>query len=267
MKRVLLGRIFADAVDSAEAVERIAALVASGRGGYVVTPNVDHVVLAETDQRLQQAYSCASLSLVDGMPLCWMASLLGHPVPEKVSGSDLIRPLCARAARERWRVYFFGAAPGVAEVASERLMREFGGLRVVGVDAPARGFNLAADMRAQALRKLRSADPNLVFVALGCPKQEIMMYEWREAMAPAVAVGIGAGLDFLAGIVRRAPPWVSRMGLEWAFRLVQEPGRLARRYLVRDLAIAGVFMRMLSLPRARRAMEFLPSSNVDAKPA
>jgi N-acetylglucosaminyldiphosphoundecaprenol N-acetyl-beta-D-mannosaminyltransferase len=251
MKRVPLGRIHADAVTFAEAIDRIAGLVAARRGGYVVTPNIDHVVLAERDDELARAYARASLSLVDGTARLWVTGLLGHRLPEKVSGADLIRPLLARGAAEGWRVYLLGGAPGVAERASAALVAELPKLCVAGVDAPPRGFERQREGREQVLARLRAARPDLVLVALGCPKQEILMRDWRDAMAPAVAIGIGAGLDFIAGQVRRAPAWMSRLGFEWAFRLAQEPRRLAYRYLVRDPAIIAVVWRSLRSRRTR----------------
>lgn len=255
MLRVRLGRLHADALTLGEALEVVAALVEAGEGGYVVTPNVDHVVLAERNARLRAAYAGASLSLVDGTPLLWLSALLRYPLPEKVSGADLVEPLMARAAIEGWRVYLLGARPGVGLVARARLIAQHPGLQVVGVDAPAQGFERNPRELGAVLARLRAAHPHLVLFALGCPKQELLMHAWREAMAPAVGLGIGAALDFVAGTVRRAPRWVSRVGLEWAYRLAQEPRRLAHRYLVRDRAIVGITWRMVRTPAAERGLE------------
>lgn len=220
----------------------------------MVTPNVDHVVLAETDLRLRAAYEQAALSLVDGMPLVWLAAAMGESLPEKISGADFVLPLLARAASEGWRVYFLGGASGVGVRARDRLVAAMPTLAVVGIDAPPLGFERDPAERAAVLARLQAVRPHVVLMALGCPKQEVLMHEWREEMTPAVALGVGASLDFLAGIRPRAPRWLSRAGLEWAFRLVQEPRRLAGRYC-RDRAIAGIAWRMLCLPHAERAYE------------
>jgi N-acetylglucosaminyldiphosphoundecaprenol N-acetyl-beta-D-mannosaminyltransferase len=250
--KATLGTIHADCVTLAEALDVISRLVAEGRGGYVVTPNVDHVVLAEEHEGLRAAYRDASLSLLDGKPLFWMSRALGQPVPEKVSGSDLVWPLMERAAERCWRVYFLGGMPGVGEAAREVLLRRLPSLQVVGMDAPPVGFERDPSALAGVLERARASRPDLVLVALGCPKQELFMHAHRVALAPAVALGIGASLDFVSGRMRRAPAWMSRAGLEWLFRLSQDPRRLATRYLVRDPAIVGVFLRMLRQPRAAR---------------
>jgi N-acetylglucosaminyldiphosphoundecaprenol N-acetyl-beta-D-mannosaminyltransferase len=247
--RLLLGGIPVDRVTAAEALDRIEALVAAGRGGAVFTPNVDHVVLAARTPELAKAYAEVELSLADGMPVVWASRLLGEPVPEKVSGSDLVVPLVERAARRGWRTYFLGGAAGVAEEAATRLQARFPGLAVAGADAPWLGLEAEDPQSAAALARLAAARPQLVLVALGAPKQEVWIHRNRAALAPAVAVGVGASLDFVAGRVRRAPRWMSRSGLEWAWRLGREPRRLWRRYLVQDPAFAMILWREL---RARR---------------
>ena len=255
MKKVRLGTIHADALTFSGALDAIAELIERGRGGYVVTPNVDHVVLAESDAALRACYAEASLSLVDGKPLLWLAQLMGEALPEKISGSDITRPLLVRAAHSGWGVYFLGAAPGVGSRAAEILKEQIPKLNIVGTDAPDLGFEKDPEKSAQTLAKLRAAKPQLVLFALGCPKQELLMQRWRTETAPAVGIGIGATLDFIAGKVRRAPPWMSEVGLEWLYRLSQDPKRLAHRYLIRDSAMLGIAWRMLRTPRERRAFE------------
>jgi N-acetylglucosaminyldiphosphoundecaprenol N-acetyl-beta-D-mannosaminyltransferase len=246
-RRVRIGRAAIDDVTMVEAVEAIVELVARQRGGFICTPNVDHVVLLEDDARLRGAYERASLVLADGMPILWASRLLGAPLREKVSGSDLMEPLLLRAAEERWRVYLVGGGEGVAERAAARLKTEAPGLEIVGIDA--RVIDLDADHDGAALDPLVAgivaARPDLVLVALGCPKQEIVMDRIARSVRPAVCAGIGAGLDFVAGTVSRAPRWISAAGLEWLYRLAREPRRLWRRYLVRDPWFAGIVAREL----------------------
>lgn len=247
--RFVLGGIPIDRVTSAEALDRIASLVEAGRGGAVFTPNVDHVVLASKVPELARAYAAVDLSLADGTPVVWASQLLGAAVPEKVSGSDLLLPLVERAAARGWRTYLLGGAPGVADEAAARLQARFPTLVVAGSDAPRLTLDGEGDESAAALERLAAARPQLVLVALGAPKQELWIHRQRAALAPAVAVGVGAALDFAAGRVRRAPRWISRAGLEWLWRLAREPRRLWRRYLVQDPAFAAILWRAL---RARR---------------
>jgi N-acetylglucosaminyldiphosphoundecaprenol N-acetyl-beta-D-mannosaminyltransferase len=232
--RIRIGCIPVDVVDFEGALDAIDALVSSGCGGRVFTPNVDHVVQGEHDARFRAAYADASLSLADGMPLLWAARLLGTPLPAKVSGADLIWPLMRRSAERGYRVYFLGGAPNAAEVARQRLLEQLPDLKVVGTDAARVAIDGPREVQQPILRRIADAKPELLLVALGAPKQEIWSYEQRAELGSAVAIGVGASLDFIAGLVKRAPSWMSNAGLEWAFRLGQEPRRLACRYLLRD---------------------------------
>jgi N-acetylglucosaminyldiphosphoundecaprenol N-acetyl-beta-D-mannosaminyltransferase len=243
MKRVQYGKIYAHAVSLREAIDCILERVSSGQGGYVVTPNVDHVCLAETDAALVSSYDDAFLSIPDGMPLVWMSRALGLAIREKVSGSDLVEPLLEKGAARGLRIYFLGASERVNQKAKAILESRYPGLVVVGFDSPMIDLKKLDD-QAAVVGRIRSAKPQLLLVALGCPKQELWMQRFVPALPNVVGLGIGASLDFIAGEVQRAPQWMSRVGLEWAFRLFQEPKRLAHRYLVRDRAIAGIFVRM-----------------------
>jgi N-acetylglucosaminyldiphosphoundecaprenol N-acetyl-beta-D-mannosaminyltransferase len=246
-RRIELGPVPVDAVTLNVALDRIGELVVAGEGGAVFTPNVDHVVVAEENERLREAYARASLSLADGMPLIWASRLLGTPLPEKVSGSDIVSPLLERAADRGWRVYLLGGAPGVAAQARDRLLQRLPALQVVGVDAPRIDIDEPPEEREPVLERIRAAQPQLVLVGLGAPKQEIWIDQVRSTLRPAVLLGVGASLDFLAGTLPRAPRWMSESGLEWLYRLGREPGRLWRRYLLRDprflLVIAATMRR------------------------
>jgi N-acetylglucosaminyldiphosphoundecaprenol N-acetyl-beta-D-mannosaminyltransferase len=243
--RFPIGRLAVDPLTFREALDAIAGLVDAGQGGTVLTPNIDHVVLCETDARLREAYAAASLSLVDGMPVLWASRLLGGPLPEKVSGSDLILPLMKLAAERNFRVYLLGGADGVAESAARHLREVVPGLRIVGTCAPRLDEGCEPPVEGDVLARVHAARPDLILVALGCPKQEIFMHRTAARLRPAVMLGIGAGLDFWAGTARRAPRWVSAAGLEWLYRLAREPRRLWRRYLVRDPEFLWILLREL----------------------
>jgi len=207
---------------------------------------------SEASAEIRAAYADASLSLADGMPLIWASRIAGDALPEKVSGSDLVRPLLMGAARRGLGVYLLGAAPGVAQKAAGLLVEEIPGLRIVGFDSPPLGFEKDPELERRALDKMRYASPDLALVALGCPKQELLMHRWSSQDRTPVMLGIGASLDFIAGKVKRSPPWMSRIGLEWVYRIIQDPKRLARRYLIQDSAIVGIILRTLRLPKNQR---------------
>src|SRR5215471_1600302 len=211
--------------------------------------NFDHVVLAETDVEFRNAYQAASLSLADGQPLIWTSRLLGVPLPERIAGSDLVVPLMQRAGQRGWRVYLLGAGPGVALAAAEHFRTNYG-VRIAGVDAPTISTSGGPEEEV-ALQRLRSASPDLVLVALGSPKQEIWIHRVSGAIQPSVAIGVGASFDFIAGRVRRAPRWMAKSGLEWVFRISQQP-RLIRRYLFRDPKFLLILLRTMLLPRGER---------------
>jgi N-acetylglucosaminyldiphosphoundecaprenol N-acetyl-beta-D-mannosaminyltransferase len=248
-----IGRLWVDAVTFPQAVAAVERLVERKKGGRVFTPNVDHVVMAEHDERFAAAYSRADLSLADGLPLVAASGLLGVRLPERVSGSDLVVPLMERAAARDLSVYFLGGAPGVAEKARQKLLEQLPTLRVVGVDAPMINVDGTPEERAMRLKSvtdpIRAAKPDLVLVALGAPKQELFIDQVADELAPSVFLGIGASLDFIAGTVQRAPPWARKVGLEWAHRLVHDPVRLWRRYVIRDSEYPLILLRQLRQTR------------------
>ena len=205
-------------------MDRIAELVEGRAGGSVFTANVDHVVKAERNDAFRAAYGRASLVLADGKPLVWASRLLGEPLPEKVSGSDLIVPLARLAGERRWRVYVLGGQPAVATEAAAGLRDSFG-VDVVGVDSPWIGQDGHDEDGDATLARLTSAEPDVVLVAFGAPKQELWIDRFLREPRPTVAIGVGGSLDFFAGRIKRAPTWMSEAGLEWLYRLLQEPRR------------------------------------------
>jgi len=241
------------------AIHAITMLVERRRGGLVVTPNVDHLVKLEHDTALKAAYAMADLAFVDGTPLVWMSHLLATPLPERVSGSDLTLPLTRVASSRGWRVYLLGGAPGAASAAAERMRRECNAT-IVGVDTP--DISVEGDVAADdsIVARILETRPDLIFVAFGSPKQERLSVRIRDRVSPAVLVCVGVSLSFVADHLRRAPPFVSRLGLEWLFRLVHEPRRLWRRYLVDDIGIAGILWRTMRMPLAQRVKKITSSA-------
>jgi len=234
-----------DRVTFGEALDAVAELVRLRRGGTVFTPNVDHVVMADEDDRLRRAYADVDLSLADGMPVVWASRALGRPLPEKVSGSDICAPLMERAAENGWRVYLLGGGHGVAKRAASRLRAAYPGIAVVGTSSPRIDMNEPESGRRHVVEAVQKTAPDLVLVGLGAPKQELWIHESAAALTPAVLLGVGASIDFLAGTARRAPAWMSAAGLEWLHRLAVEPRRLWRRYLLRDPKFLGILLAQL----------------------
>jgi N-acetylglucosaminyldiphosphoundecaprenol N-acetyl-beta-D-mannosaminyltransferase len=254
--RVQMGSLLVDPITFDQAIERIIERAKRGEGGYVVTPNVDHVCVAQVNRSFRTAHRAAFLSLVDGTPLVWLSKLCGSPVPAKISGSDLIEPLCRAAGSHGLRVAMFGASPDALNKAHEVLLAQTPNLNVVSKEWPIyrpqpRSEPLSQDF-VDSFERLRASRPDIVFIAMGTPNQELFLGEFAECLSPAVLCGIGAGFDFLAGLKVRAPRWAQRFGLEWLVRLIQEPQRMWRRYLVRDVAIFGIAFRQIVAARSPR---------------
>ena len=219
-----------DQVTTADTLEVIRGIIASGLPHYAATANVDFVVQARGDLELRRILTEADLVLCDGMPLVWASGFLGRKLPERVTGSDLVPLLLAEAAREGWRVFFLGGTEESIAGAAQNVQAQHPALKLVGAYSPP--FRSLLEMDHEAIvQRVKAAKPDLLFVAFGCPKQEkwINMH-FRRAGVP-LSIGVGATIDFLAGTVRRAPVWMQRSGLEWVFRWLQEPRRLFRRYV------------------------------------
>ncbi|WP_236715079.1 WecB/TagA/CpsF family glycosyltransferase [Nonomuraea pusilla] len=251
--RMAVAGVWVDVVTEDDVVRLVAAELAAGRGGRIVTPNVDICRLASREPELRRLVCSAELVVADGMPLVWASRLLGTPLPGRVTGADLIWSLSELAAARGWPVYVLGGPPGVAAKAAGELTACHPQLRVCGVDAPPYGFDATREGRDRVRRKVVAARPRIVFVGLGFPRQDLLIAELREELPGAWFLGCGAAIAFAAGAVPRAPGWMRRAGLEWAFRLVGEPGRLARRYLVDDLPFAARLLGDCLLRRLRGA--------------
>jgi len=240
--RLRIGQLAIDQLSFEQAVHEIGRLVDSRQGGYVFTANVDHVVLAEDHVAFREAYSRAAISVVDGMPIVWASRALDVPLPERIAGSDLILPLMKLGAERKWRVYLLGAGPGVAEKVG-RIVSERYGVEVVGWDSPMVRTDAGDAQNDPIVARIREKDPHLLLVALGSPKQEVWISQVSAKLGPTVAIGIGAGLDFIAGTAKRAPRWIANAGFEWLYRLVNEPQRLWRRYILNDSRFATILAR------------------------
>ena len=232
--------ITVDNLTMKESLAYIDQLIRQRKNAYVVTPNVDHIVKLETDKELQEIYEHADLVLTDGKPLIWISKLYGKPIKEKVSGSDLFPLLCRLSAQKGYRMFFLGAAEGVADKAVECLKRKYEGLEVCGTYSPPKGFENNPDETDYIIESIQKLNPDILIVALGCPKQEKFIYKYKERLNVPISLGLGASLDFEAGHIKRAPKWMRESGLEWFFRILQDPKRLIKRYLIDDIKIVHI---------------------------
>jgi N-acetylglucosaminyldiphosphoundecaprenol N-acetyl-beta-D-mannosaminyltransferase len=227
---VLFGLPF-DSLTMAETLDAFEDLIARRKPALVFTPNVQRVVAARRDDSIREIYEEADLLLPDGMPLYWSSRLLRRGLKERVAGSDLIFTFCERASKRGHRVFFLGAAPGVAAQAAENLAARYPGLAVAGTYSPPFGFEADGREVDKIIALLEAARPDLLFLALGLPKEENFLWQNKGRIHVPVSIGVGGSFDFAAGRAKRAPRWIQKIGLEWFFRLVQDPARLWKRYL------------------------------------
>lgn len=250
-RRVALGSIGVHPVTAADAIATITQWATAGRSAYVVTPNVDFVCLAHHDQDYRAAVNDAALSLADGVPLTWLAAACRTPVPERIAGSDLVVPLLEAAAGNRLRVALLGASDATLDAVSAHLAARLPELDLVHRSSPWFDRGAMTAERAAAVDALAAARPQLIILGLDAVKQIELQRDLVERGVPAVSIGLGAAFQFLVGERERAPRWMQRAGMEWLHRLLGDPRRLAKRYLVRDVVFAPIALRQIWSCRIR----------------
>jgi N-acetylglucosaminyldiphosphoundecaprenol N-acetyl-beta-D-mannosaminyltransferase len=213
-----------DDVTLPETLALIEQFVAERTPHQICTVNPEFVMGAQQDQAFGDSINHATLCLPDGVGLLWAARRLGHPLRERVAGSDMVEQIAARAAQTGWRLYLLGAAPGVADRASTILQARYPGLVIAGTfpGSPALSEENAI------VERVRAACPDVLLVAFGAPAQDVWIARNQSRLQIPVTMGVGGSLDFIAGVVKRAPVWVRRIGLEWLYRLMREPWRWRR---------------------------------------
>jgi N-acetylglucosaminyldiphosphoundecaprenol N-acetyl-beta-D-mannosaminyltransferase len=221
-------------LDQDRAREFLFQALKEGRRGYVTITNVHSVSEAQRDPELKRIFNEALLATPDGMPIVWMGRLRGHPDIRRVYGPDLVLNLCNHARPFGFSHFFFGSKPGVTEELAANLQKQFPGMKIAGTFSPPfRALNEAE--RIQLRDIVRQSRPDFFWVGIGMPKQEHFMAEYMSILPEAkIFIGVGAAFDFFSGRVRQAPRWMMRLGLEWLFRLTQEPKRLWKRYFINN---------------------------------
>jgi N-acetylglucosaminyldiphosphoundecaprenol N-acetyl-beta-D-mannosaminyltransferase len=232
---------------------------------HVVTANAQFYVLAKRSVRFRRCLAKADYICADGLPIVRMCNWMGAIDVERITGVDLIPLLCERAAALDLPVYFLGGAQGSAAAAASLLMDRFPRLHVCGVGCPPKGFEESPQVLTQVVRSVAAAEPAIIFVAFGAPKQEFFIQQYIRSLGIPVAIGVGGSFELLAGVRKRAPAWAQSAGMEWAFRLVQEPRRLARRYLLGNLVFSWYALRFLLSEDALAARDALHTADYDGK--
>ncbi len=207
-----------------ETITRVAGWIAHGGPAQIATVNPEFLMRARQDASFGAVLRRAALCLPDGIGILWAAWLRGSPVRERVAGSDLVPRLAREASQHGWRVYFLGAAPGVAEAAASVLAARNSALQIAGCYAGSPD----PEEEAEIIKRVKEARADLLLVAYGAPKQDLWLGRNLDRTGAAVGIGVGGSFDFVAGVSRRAPYWMQRAGLEWLHRLIQEPSRWRR---------------------------------------
>ena len=224
-----------DAITMAEALNQVETFICERQPRLVATANAEMVMLAQEDQLLSGILNSADLVLADGAGVVWAAKRLGTGVPERVAGFDLTQELLARAAISGYRIFWLGAAPGIAETAAQNASQRYPGLITVGIHD---GYFASEDRTI--IQMVRETRPDILLCALGVPKQEKWLREHLAQLQVPVSIGIGGTFDVMAGKAKRAPVWMQRAGLEWSYRLIRQPSRL-----IRMLALPKFALRVL----------------------
>ncbi len=222
-------------VTSSELTSYLISSSRRGRGGVLLTPNLDVMRLVAKSPEAAALVSSADIRVADGVPLLWLSRLQGTPLPERVAGSDLTVTLSAALAGAELSIFLVGGAPGTADGAAERLKKMHPSLKVVGSYCPPYGYENDPEETAAIIERLAEARPDFVYVGLPFLKAAKLSRQISVALPTSWSLGVGVSFSFLTGDVQRAPRWMQRSGLEWLHRLLQEPQRLFRRYILEDL--------------------------------
>jgi exopolysaccharide biosynthesis WecB/TagA/CpsF family protein len=237
MKKVKILNIDIDSLSKRELLEKL-------KSGVVFTPNVDHIVKLQRDHEFWTAYSIADYKICDSQVIMYASKYLGTPIRQKISGSDLFPAFYDyHRSDEDIKIFLLGAGQGVAKTAQERINRKVGRNMIVGAHSPSYGFEKNEKECLEILEIINQSGATVLAVGVGAPKQEKWIYQYKDRLPNIkIFLAIGATIDFEAGNIPRAPKWMSEVGLEWLHRLLSQPKRLWKRYLVDDIAFLGLIL-------------------------
>jgi N-acetylglucosaminyldiphosphoundecaprenol N-acetyl-beta-D-mannosaminyltransferase len=241
-----------DVVDMEEALEHVSALLRSSRKGYICAAGVHGVMEAQRNVRLMEVYSRAAMTIPDGMPLAWVGRMQGHGNMQRVAGPDLMLEVFRRRQFAQATHFFYGGQWGVADELREKMQQQFPWVKIVGTYTPP--FRSLSDAEeSDLIASIAVLKPDIIWVGIGCPKQEIFMARYLPCLETKLMFGVGAAFDFHTGRIRDCADWIKRAGLQWLHRLLQDPGRLWRRYLSTIPAFLWcIALQMLKVPRYSR---------------
>ncbi|HOB45105.1 MAG TPA: WecB/TagA/CpsF family glycosyltransferase [Zoogloea sp.] len=237
--RVHLMGCAVDNLDMEETLGVVEGFIRSGRPHQHVVINVDKIVKASRDPALRQIINDCDLINADGMPVVWASRLLGKPLKERVTGVDLFEALMARAAEKGWRVFLLGAREEVVSGVAHLYPARYPGLTLAGY----RNGYWKPEDEDRVVAEIAATRPDILFVAISSPKKEAFLARYQAAMKVPFAMGVGGTFDVAVGLVKRAPVWMQKAGLEWFYRFLQEPRRMFRRYFIDDMAFVALFAR------------------------
>lgn len=236
--RVDINGLLIDRVDLIAAMRRIRTLMEIPGGHQIITVNLDFLSIAERNPLFRDTINRAELAVADGMPLVWVSRLQGDPLPQRITGVELVDQSCRIAVQTGHSIFLLGARPWVVKAAASELQARHPGLQIAGVHSPP--FRpLTPHEDQEIVSTIRQASPGFLFVAFGAPRQDLWIRAHLAELDVPIAIGVGCVFDVLAGVVRRAPSWMQQAGLEWSYRFLQEPSRLWRRYLLDDAPMLG----------------------------
>ncbi|MHB1347690.1 MAG: WecB/TagA/CpsF family glycosyltransferase [Candidatus Humimicrobiaceae bacterium] len=227
-----------------DALEEITFLIDCRKKTVVFTPNVDHVIRFNRNQKFRGIYNKADLILNDSQVLFFSSKLLAKPLKGKISGSDLLPALCKISAQKGYRIFFLGGSDDSSDIAARKLRETYKSLHIVGTLSPELGFENDISEVNKIIDEINKAEPEILFVGLGTPKQELFISKNKDRLNTILIAGIGASFEFASGRIRRAPKWMQDLALEWLFRLVKEPRRLWKRYLFSNTLFIMLFVKL-----------------------
>lgn len=231
-----------DMISMEQALAAIEKMIDNGKPNQIITLNAEIVYSAQKDRGLREIINSAQMVTPDGIGIVWAARSLGCKIKDRVTGIDLVHRLCQLAATKGWKVFFFGAAPGVAELAAQKLTGEYPGLNICGC----RDGYFADGDEENIIKEIKQQTPDILLVALGAPKQEIFIKKHKNKLGVPVCLGVGGSFDVLSGIKLRAPKVFIKLNLEWFYRLLSEPSRFRRQLALPKFALMIIKQKYIS---------------------
>ena len=223
MRVEILG-VGVDSLTMSQAVERVQDLIKRRENSIVATANAEMLMMATQDTELRDILNAAELVVADGAGTVWAANYLGYEIPERVAGADLVQEIMKISPRQDYKIFLFGAAPGIAEKVKLKAEEIYPGIKIVGVR---NGYFTAAD-EPEIIAQIRKSQADILLAALGVPKQEKFLSRHKSELNVPVSIGVGGTFDVMAGVVKRAPLWMQKAKLEWLFRALLQPSRAGR---------------------------------------